>query len=319
MALKAALSAEELSGLNSGRSTDILRRLGETIDLGTRLNDVSSLGGTGGAALIGTANGSNVETQLTAPTTTSDRTVAVTAADQAQNVDLTINHATADAVGVDVTAVQLTTARSSGNVSAFRGSTTSLAGDSGGVYSTFHALAPTDGGGSAVHNVLLVGAGYDAFVDLSACATGEADVVLGDNLALALQIRQGANAYLDFITTNDAERIRAQKLLSYAAPTVVDMADAAHTLVLGTAGAAQTKLTSNIVLVDPNSGGASENFQLPAAASCAGLELTIINTGGEGIVVQGEAAATVITLDTAQHGKVVSSGTAWYGFMGGVT
>lgn len=68
MALKAALSAEELSGLNSGRSTDILRRFGETIDLGTRLNDLSSLALTttgNGASLIGIEDAAGVFTGTT--------------------------------------------------------------------------------------------------------------------------------------------------------------------------------------------------------------------------------------------------------------
>jgi hypothetical protein len=161
-------------------------------------------------------------------------------------------------------------------------------------------------------------AGGSAFVDLTAVATGEADLVLKDNLASAFEIREAANSYLILKTTNDAERITFGKIVA-GAVTTVSMADAAHTLVLGTAGAAQTKLLGNIVVADPDSAGASENLQLPAAATLSGVELTIVNSGGEGIVVLGEAAATCITLDTAQHGKVVSNGTAWFGFMGAIT
>jgi hypothetical protein len=161
-------------------------------------------------------------------------------------------------------------------------------------------------------------AGGAAFIDLSNVATGEADVILNDNLAIALEIREAANSYLIFKTTNDAERITLGKIVA-TVQTTVDMADAAHTLVLTTAAANETKILGNVLVVDPNSGGAAEDLQLPAAASLAGVELTIINSGGEGIVVLGEAAATVITLDTAQHGKVYSTGSAWIGFMGGVT
>lgn len=161
-------------------------------------------------------------------------------------------------------------------------------------------------------------AGGAAFIDLTNVATGEADIILKDNLAIALEVREAANSYILVKTTNDAERITLGKIVA-TVQTTVDMADAAHTLVLGTAAANQTKLLGNVVVCDPNSGEASENLQLPAAAGLAGVELTIINSGGEGIVVLGEAAATVITLDTAQHGKVYSTGSAWIGFMGGVT
>lgn len=99
----------------------------------------------------------------------------------------------------------------------------------------------------------------------------------------------------------------------------IDMADAAHTLVYGTAAAAQSQLTGNVLFVDPNSGQATENLDLPAFASSKGVVLHIFNTGGEGIVVRAPGPVTVITLDTAQHGVVACDGTAWRGFMGNIT
>lgn len=162
-------------------------------------------------------------------------------------------------------------------------------------------------------------AGGTAFIDLTSVATGEADVVLKDNLASAFEVREAANTYLQVVTTNDQEAVKLGKVLKFPAPTVVDMADAAHALVYGTAGAGETKLTSNIALVDPNSGQATEDLTLPAVATSVGMMLVIINTGGEGIVVKDVAAATIITLDTAQHGIVVCDGTNWFGFMGGIT
>lgn len=101
--------------------------------------------------------------------------------------------------------------------------------------------------------------------------------------------------------------------------TTIDMADATHTLVLGTAAANQTQITGNVLFVDPSSGGASENLDLPAVAACKGMVLFIFNTGGEGIVVRGPGPVTVITLDTAQHGMVACDGSAWRGFMGAIT
>ena len=161
-------------------------------------------------------------------------------------------------------------------------------------------------------------AGGSAFIDLTACATGEADVVLADNLADAFSVREAANSYLRITTTNDAERITVQKVQALTV-TTIDMADAAHALVYGTAGAGQTKLLGNLVVCDPNSGGASEDLTLPPEATSVGVQLTIVNSGGEGIVVKDDGGGTVITLDTAQHGLVFCDGTTWRGFMGAVT
>jgi hypothetical protein len=186
-----------------------------------------------------------------------------------------------------------------------------VATDSAG---TWTALANT-----AVALQVAVAAGQSFVLDLLLAATGEALIKLADNLAVAAAFREGANAYLTFVTTNAAERVNVGKILGVAAPTVVPMADAAHALVYGTAGAGETKLTSNIALVDPDSGQASEILTLPPVATSIGVQLVIVNTGGEGIVVKDVAAATIITLDTAQHGLVVCDGTNWFGFMGGVT
>lgn len=168
----------------------------------------------------GGSNWSAVEARGDAGTFTSidldgtlDQDAALTAAGDGQNVAVTINHATAAAEGIDVSVAQLTTARTSGTVAAVQAKTTSLAGDSGGEYVSFLAAAPTDGGGSAVHYALQLGAGYDALADLSACASGEADLILGDNLAVALQVREAANSYLTFVTTNGAEAVQVDKEL----------------------------------------------------------------------------------------------------------
>jgi hypothetical protein len=169
---------------------------------------------------------------------------------------------------------------------------------------------------------LSVTAGMSAFLDLSAAATGEADAILGDNLAVAFEIREAANSYITVATTNDAERVRVHKILAEVATTgmiatPIDMAGAEHTLVLGTAaGAAQTKLLGNVVFVDANTGSAPENLVLPSAASLPGVTLRIINVGGEQVTVN----TSVLTLETTEGGFVTSDGTSWYGYgVGGAT
>lgn len=60
-------------------------------------------------------------------------------------------------------------------------------------------------------------AGGTAFIDLSNVATGEADVILKDNLAIALEIREAANSYIKIATTNSAELVTFGVPVAYAA------------------------------------------------------------------------------------------------------
>lgn len=161
------------------------------------------------------------------------------------------------------------------------------------------------------------GLGY--IIDASSCATGDADIIVGDNLASALEVRESSTTYIKVVTTNDQERLDVAKILTLSSVTTVDMADAAHALVLGTAGAAETKLDGNIVFCDPNSAGASEDLTLPPEATSDGLVLYIYNTGGEGIVIKDDAAATVATLATTEHAICACDGTSWYGLVGAET
>lgn len=123
----------------------------------------------------------------------------------------------------------------------------------------------------------------------------------------------------DKVTTLYVKESSAYTAVPIPAKQTIDMADAALAIVHGTAGAGEVKLTGNLLFVDPNSGGASEDLTLPPEATSSGLLLFIFNTGGEGIVVKDDGGGTVITLDTAQHGVVACDGTSWIGFMGGVT
>lgn len=144
-------------------------------------------------------------------------------------------------------------------------------------------------------------------------ATG-LQVLIADNDADAFEIAEGANVYLHCDTRDDQELVMISKIVTgvttgtAAAP--IDMAGAEHTLVLGTAGAAETKLLGNIVYVDANTGSAPENLVLPSAATLAGATLQIINVGGEQLTVN----TSVLTLETVEGGFVTSDGTSWTGF-----
>jgi len=111
----------------------------------------------------------------------------------------------------------------------------------------------------------------------------------------------------------------ATSLMAYKSEAIA-MGDAAHTLlVTGTASSNQTKITSNVLIVDPESSGSTEDLNLPAEASCTGLLLIILNSGGEGIVIKDDGGSTKLTLDTAQSGLLFCDGTTWRGFMGAIT
>jgi hypothetical protein len=144
-----------------------------------------------------------------------DLAVTATAADQAINADLSMNSATAIGVGVDATAVQLTTARTAGYLAGVRSATTSLAGDLNSVkYYDYLAGAPTDGGGTVLHVAYgILGTGHDILIDCSSAANGENDVLLPDNVASAFEFREGANTYMTFVTTNSGESVNIIKPL----------------------------------------------------------------------------------------------------------
>ena len=96
----------------------------------------------------------------------------------------------------------------------------------------------------------------------------------------------------------------------------IDMADAAHTLIVtGTAASAQTRIESNVLYVAANSSG-TEDLTLPAEASSTGLLLFIYNSGGESIVVKNDGAATICTIATVKGAVLFCDGTTWRSILG---
>lgn len=143
-------------------------------------------------------------------------------------------------------------------------------------------------------------------------ATGDAGITLKDNLASAWDVKEAANVYQRFVTTNDGERVQFGKLVTLPIQTI-DMADVQKALVFPTAGAGEVQLTGQILLVDANS-SASEDLLLPPEASSSGLMLIIANTGGEDINVKEDSDTTLIcTISTTETAIVVCDGTTWRG------
>lgn len=92
---------------------------------------------------------------------------------------------------------------------------------------------------------------------------------------------------------------------------IIDMNDAAVTLVLGEAAAGQVRMVNSLLYVDPNSTGANEDLTMPAAADWRG-PVSIVNTGGETIVVKNAAGIVAGTITPRAMGIVTSDGTNIY-------
>ena len=189
------------------------------------------------------------------------------------------------------------------------------------------ALTVTDSSGATIlalssagvitqKGALTPAAGGTAIIDATNCATGEADIVVADNKADALTIRNGSTSVFTVTTTDNGDKATLSTLIIGKAQ-VIDMNDTTHTLVFGSAaGANQTLLSGNVLLVDPNSGGASEILKLPATTGLSGLILHIFNVGGESIVVQTAAGGSVgggVTITSGGFAVVGTDGTSWGG------
>ncbi len=112
----------------------------------------------------------------------------------------------------------------------------------------------------------------------------------------------------DSITEETANAgIALNDVLNMKVQTIA-MNDAAVTLTSAT-------LTGNVLFVDAESSG-TEDLKLPPEAEQTGTVLFIFNTGGESIIVEDDAAGSVVTLETANTAICACDGTSWLGFVG---
>jgi len=151
--------------------------------------------------------------------------------------------------------------------------------------------------------------------DVSAAATGAAYAALGANLAAAWKLRVGSTDLLTADTTTSKLRVRFNRLAAFGGTVTVTTA-ANHALVFGTAGANQTELTSNFVLVI-NSSGADKDLRLPPIADLDGVPLTFFVTGGHGAVLKSSDGVTTIGTVANNKGAVVMNGSGDFGFIPG--
>lgn len=260
---------------------------GQKAEIPTGAGYVNSAG-TG--SFLADANGFTFTGTVTMPTLSwvgpLDLTVAATTTEQALNSDLTMNNATTVGVGVDATAVQATTARTSGYMASFRSATTSLAGDLNSVkYYDYLAGAPTDGGGAAVHVAYgILGTGHDILIDCSSAANGENDVLLPDNVASAFEFREGANTYMTFVTTNSGESVNIVK------PLKVDGIRSFS----GTTGTLLVNMTDNL----------ADGFSVQEAAT---KYMTFVTTDGSEVVNVFKPTVTVGLVPTTSGATAITT------------
>lgn len=119
---------------------------------------------------------------------------------------------------------------------------------------------------------------------------------------------------LEAMVDRNALSLVGGKMLQFADAQTIAMSDAALTLDVDGNTSGATTITSNILFVDAES-GSSEVLTLPVEADCSGLQLIIVNTGGEDIVVKDDAGSpnTICTVATTEIGLVFCDGTTWYG------
>lgn len=216
---------------------------------------------------------------------------------------LTYNLATGSPLGLQGEFVQGVD-RTSGQASAVAAINTSRAGDSGGTYVDFLARAPVDGGGAVTHTAFKVEAGHDRLLDISAAATGDSGIYIGDNLANALQIREGANSYLRFVTTDNAEAIERGVPMhpgSANVDRITDPGDAGNIPVtrsgcvpLTVGGGAETRLIAaptfigqRIMVVIDVIGAGTVAVTSASDFDSNGNDTATFNTLGEHIVLEG--------------------------------
>jgi hypothetical protein len=190
---------------------------------------------------------------------------------QSQRVS-TISHASNTAEGLDVSIAQITNARTSGEIIGVKSSVTSLTGSTAGTdHSAFYA-ACTVGAAGADHFALKQGAGFDATIDASTCATTEAAIQIPDNVAAAFEIREASTSYLTVVSTDSAEAFNLK-----VRTTTTDGVASGTAKVVGGRAFSTTSATDNLFA----STGASahvvfaQTYSIPASTLKAGSVMRI--------------------------------------------
>lgn len=183
--------------------------------------------------------------------------------------------------------------------------TTNAVGGAGG------ALTLTTGAGLTGHGTDVGGVG--GAVAVTAGAGGSSGGATGTGgVGGSITLTAGAGGAAGGGTAGAPGKVDIAAGLLHMGVQTIDMNDTTvvTTLVPGTP--AGTLITGNILYVDANGAGA-EVLKLPHESDGSGAFLVIVNTGGETITIQNDAAGAVLTLETLNTAFLVCDGTTWRG------
>jgi len=152
-------------------------------------------------------------------------------------------------------------------------------------------------------------AGITKLLDASAAATGEALIKIGDNLAIALEVKEAGNSYLKFITTNSAEAValgqplQALSATFTGAVTTTDGVNAGNARIVG--GNVHTKQSST-TLTNSNTETTLATHTLPANMLKAGTSVRVRGA----VRVTGNVGADTLTIKLRLGGTAILTTTA---------
>ena len=157
-----------------------------------------------------------------------------------------------------------------------------------GTSATFTSLSLSDGnltnaGDINADSISVDAAGTGLNVDFSGGNTATSKLTLGDNLADALNITEGSNSYMKFVTTNSSEQIVFGKNSTFNGTTIADLG---------------TVTTANI------DGGSIDGTTIGANSAAAG-NFTSLDVGDGNITNVGDINADSISVDTASVGLTI--------------
>ncbi|MFH1567382.1 MAG: hypothetical protein ABIL09_05220, partial [Gemmatimonadota bacterium] len=159
-----------------------------------------------------------------------DQDAVLAAAGTMSDMALTNSIATGNSYGLYVHAEQITNARTAGALTGLQVDVTGLATDASAVNCVYRALAlnADKATGTSTMSGIIFDAGWDSILDISACATGEADVIMAANLASAMAWRVAAVDFMSLDTSTgvwalDLDASLDQNYTLTAAGTLADM------------------------------------------------------------------------------------------------
>jgi hypothetical protein len=162
-------------------------------------------------------------------------------------------------------------------------------------------------GATSLSDVNLTNVGDVALDSISADGT-EIDIVLTDNDAAALEIKEGSNAYLTFTTTNSGEKITLGKKLEAGSVEIegsafdIDGGDISAATISGslTWNAAQDLNSQALTNVNIDSGTITGITDLAVADGGTGA-----STLGDGHVLLGSGTDAITALDVTAKGSIL--------------